>query len=310
MRPEIAAFIRAVEGPGTEVVTPTDLSLLTTLRVGGSADALVTVEDEAALLRVVHATKDADLPLLVVGRGSNLLVSDAGWDGVVLRLGTGFRGIAIDGRSVTVGAAEPMPAVAVRTAQAGLAGFEWGAAVPGSTGGGVRMNAGAHGADMSDSIVSARVLDARTGSYEDWDHQRLLLGYRTSGLHPWSIVTSVTLALTPGDRAAILAEIDAIRTWRREHQPLNRPSCGSVFTNPPGESAGALIERAGLKGARIGGAEVSTTHANFIVTSAGATAADVEALIALVTERVAQTAGITLRTEVVRSGSTEPTGSD
>lgn len=307
MRSWIAAFTGAVEGPGAEVVTAADLGALTTLRVGGSADLLVTVHDEGALLRTVRATNDAGLPLLVVGRGSNLLVSDAGWHGVVLRLGAGFRGISIDGTSVSVGAAEPMPSVAVRTAQAGLAGFEWGAAVPGSIGGGVRMNAGAHGADMSDSIVTARVLDARTGTFEDWGRERLALGYRTSGLQPSSIVTSVVLTLTPGVPADILAEIDAIRTWRRDHQPLNRPSCGSVFTNPPGASAGALIEQAGLKGTRIGGAEVSTTHANFIVTSVGAAAADVEALIALVTERVAHETGIELRTEVVRTHPVTPT---
>jgi UDP-N-acetylmuramate dehydrogenase len=300
MRLPFDAFVAEVQGPGAEIVVGAELALLTTLRVGGAADALVTVEDEPGLLRTVGAATALDIPLLVLGRGSNLLVGDAGWPGVVLRLGAGFRGLRIEGTTVHAGAAEPMPSVAVQTAQASLAGFAWGAAVPGSMGGGVRMNAGAHGADMADSLVTARVLDARTGVVGEWDLARLELGYRRSALTPSSIVTSVTIELAPGDRVEVLAEIDAIRTWRREHQPLSRPSCGSVFTNPPGASAGALIEGAGLKGTRVGGAEISTTHANFIVTSPGARAADVEALIALVIDRVRERTGIALHTEVVR----------
>jgi UDP-N-acetylmuramate dehydrogenase len=300
MRPRIAAFVAAVEGPGADIVLGCELALLTTLRVGGAAEVVVTVDDEPSLARVVGAATAHGIPILVLGRGSNMLIGDAGWPGIVLRLGAGFRGIRIEGTTVHAGGAEPMPSVAVRTAQASLAGFAWGAAVPGSMGGGVRMNAGAHGADMSDSLVSARVLDARTGASEEWDLSRLELGYRRSALGPGSIVTSVTLELVAGDRAQVLAEIDDIREWRRQHQPLSRPSCGSVFTNPPGASAGALIDGAGLKGTRIGGAEVSTTHANFIVTTPDARASDVEALIELVIDRVRERTGIELRTEVVR----------
>ena len=296
----IAAVAEAAEGPGAEVVLDAELALLTTLRVGGPAALLVTVDDEAALLRTVLAATEWQVPILLLGRGSNMLVADDGWPGLVLRLGRGFRGIHIDGTRVVTGGAEPMPSVAVRTAQAGLAGFAWGAAVPGSMGGGVRMNAGAHGADMSDSLVTARVLDATTGAIEDWDAERLRLAYRSSALTPASVVTEVTLDLAAAERVEVLEEIDAIRSWRREHQPLDRPSCGSVFTNPPGASAGELIERAGLKGTRVGGAEVSTMHANFIVTSPEARASDVEALIALVAGRVLSETGISLRAEVVR----------
>jgi len=289
-----------IAGPGVRVLADAELAQLTTLRVGGPARLLVTVDDETALVRTTSFLARRRLPLLVLGRGSNLLVGDEGWPGVVLRLGAGFRGIVAEGPRVRVGAAEPMPSVAVRTAQLGLTGFAWGAAVPGSIGGGVRMNAGAHGADMADALVEARVLDLRTGSIEDRGPEQLGLGYRRSALTSDEVVTSVTLELTHDDPARIMGEIDTIRGWRREHQPLNRPSCGSVFTNPPGASAGALIEAAGLKGLRIGGAEVSTTHANFIVTSPGARASDVEALIDRVTERVRAHAGIELRTEVVR----------
>ena len=281
-----------------------DLALHTTLRVGGPADVLVTVDDEDALLHSVRTVVSHAVPMLVLGRGSNLLVGDAGWPGVVFRLGAGLRGISIEGTTVRCGGAEPMPSVAVRTAQAGLAGFAWGAAVPGSMGGGVRMNAGAHGADMSDALVSARVLDPAVGRIEEWGPERLAHGYRHSALPEAAIVTSVTLALTTASPATVLAEIDAIRAWRREHQPLNRPSCGSVFTNPPGTSAGALIDRVGLKGTRVGGAEVSGTHANFIVTSPGACASDVEQLIALVARRVREETGIELSAEVVRPGPT------
>jgi UDP-N-acetylmuramate dehydrogenase len=157
---------------------------------------------------------------------------------------------------------------------------------------------------MSDALVSARVLDPAVGRIEEWGPERLALGYRHSALPEAAIVTSVTLALTTADPATVLAEIDAIRAWRREHQPLNRPSCGSVFTNPPGTSAGALIDRVGLKGTRVGGAEVSATHANFIVTSPGACASDVEQLIALVARRVREETGIELSAEVVRPGPT------
>lgn len=298
----LAVLQEELTGPGVRVVAGADLDRLTTLRVGGPAGLLVTVEDEGALSRVAALVADRSVPLLVLGRGSNLLVPDEGWSGVVLRLGPGFRGISVDAARVTTGAAEPMPSVAVHTAHLGLAGFAWGAAVPGTIGGGVRMNAGAHGADMAASLETARVLDVRTGALEDWGPDRLDLGYRRSALRPYHVVVSAVLVLEPDDPTRVMAEIDAIRTWRREHQPLDRPSCGSVFANPPGTSAGALIERAGLKGARIGGAEVSTTHANFIVTTEGARAADVEALIELVVERVRADAGVSLRTEVVRPG--------
>lgn len=308
MRAASSALVAELRGQGVTLVEDAPLAMHTTLRVGGPADVLVTVDDEDELVRTVRSAVRHAVPVLVLGRGSNLLVSDDGWPGVVLRLGPGLRGITIDGTTVRSGGAEPMPSVAVRTAQAGLAGFAWGAAVPGTMGGGVRMNAGAHGADMADALVSARVLDPAVGRVEEWGPEQLALSYRHSALPVDAIVTSVTLQLQAADAATVLAEIDDIRTWRREHQPLNRPSCGSVFTNPPGESAGALIDRLGMKGTRVGGAEVSTTHANFIVTTPGARAQDVETLIDLVARRVHDETGIALRAEVVRPST--DTGAD
>ena len=298
-------IIESLTAPGVSILVSEPLAVHTTLRVGGPARYFVTVDDEQALLHALDAIRAHGLPLVVLGRGSNVLFDDQGWPGAVLQLGAGFRGIDITDATVRVGASEPMPSVALRTAQASLSGFAWGAAVPGSMGGGVRMNAGAHGADMSDSLVSARVLDVTKGRLEEWDRERLAFGYRRSAIDRSCIVTSVTLELEHGERAAVLAEIDAIREWRREHQPLSRPSCGSVFTNPPGASAGELIERIGLKGTRIGGAEVSTVHANFIVTSSDARAADVEQLITLVADRVRSELGIELRAEVVRPNASD-----
>jgi UDP-N-acetylmuramate dehydrogenase len=301
--PGLLAAELLAHGPGgISLVTAAPLAMLTTLRVGGSAEHLVTVEDEAALQHVAAVCRRHGAPLTVLGRGSNVLVADEGLPGVVVRLGTGLRGVVIDGPTVVCGGAEPLPSVAVTTARAGLAGFAWGAAVPGTVGGGVRMNAGAHGADMAASVVSARVLDPTSGAVEDWSADRLAFGYRHSALPAGAVVLAATLHLTRADPTEVLAEIDAIRRWRREHQPLERPSCGSVFTNPDGDSAGALIERAGLKGERVGGAEVSHTHANFIVTEPGATAADVAALIARVQARVHEVHGVQLTPEVVRLG--------
>ncbi len=295
-----ADLIEALRGDGVTVQEGVPLAEHTTLRVGGAAAVMVVVEHLDALRRVASVVGPDRLPVLVIGRGSNLLVDDAGWPGLVVRLGRGFRGVDIRGTRVRCGAAEPLPTVAARTAEAGLTGFAWGCAVPGTIGGAVRMNAGAHGRDMAADLVEAEVLDLHTGELEHWDPARLALGYRTSALPAHAIVTAVLLELAPGDAETELAAIEAIRRWRREHQPLNLPSCGSVFTNPVGTSAGALIEAAGLKGHRIGGAEVSTMHANFIVTSPGASAADVAAIIDLVRDEVRRSSGVELHPEVVR----------
>jgi UDP-N-acetylmuramate dehydrogenase len=283
-----------------DVATDVAMSALTTLRVGGSARLLVTVDSEAAVAHVAQVAREQELPVLVLGRGSNLLVSDEGWPGIVLRLGARFKDIDVEGTLVRCGGAAPLPAVAVRTAQAGLGGFAWGCAVPGTIGGGLRMNAGAHGSDMATSVVEARILDPRTGMFERWGPDRLRLSYRSSAIPDGAVVTSVLLQLEEEPALAVLEEIDEIRAWRRAHQPLSRPSCGSVFTNPPGRAAGELIDEAGLKGLRIGGAEVSTVHANFIVTTEGATAADVAQLIGVVQARVLEHAGVSLTPEVVR----------
>lgn len=301
--PEVDPLVTALRSAGIgDVRASAPLSDLTTLRVGGPARALVTVERDEDLAAVGRVARELDVPVLVIGRGSNLLVGDGGWPGIALRLGRGFRDVAIEGEHVRAGAAEPLPVLAVRVADAGLGGFAWACAVPGTLGGAVRMNAGAHGHDMAEHLVDVDVVRLMTGARETWPVTLLGMRYRHTDLPQDAVVVSARLRLAPADPRTIHEEMASIRQWRRTHQPVNEPSCGSVFTNPPGGSAGALIDAAGLKGVRRGGAVVSERHANFIVTGPGARASDVARLIEHVRERVLQHAGVELSTEVVQVG--------
>lgn len=285
-----------------EVRGEASLAELTTLRVGGPARALVIAETDEDLATVGRACLAHEVPWAVVGRGSNLLVADGGWPGVAIRLGRGYRGIGFDDDVVRAGAAEPLPTLAVRVADAGYSGFAWAAAVPGSLGGAVRMNAGAHGGEMRDHLVEADLVRLRSGVRETWPLDTLGLTYRSSQLPDDAVVVGAVLRLARGDRETTRAEIGEIRAWRREHQPLNDPNCGSVFTNPPEDSAGRLIDAAGAKGLRVNGAAISSMHANFIVTRPGASAADVYALIQRVRARVREHAGVQLHPEVTLLG--------
>lgn len=272
------------------------LGPLTTYRVGGPAALLVEGADEAGLAAVARAVVATGVPVLVVGRGSNLLVADAGFPGVVVTLGDALAGVEVDGTAVTAGGAAALPVVARRTAAAGLTGFEWAVGVPGSIGGAVRMNAGGHGSDMAASLVGVRVLDLRTGEDGRMAAADLQLGYRRSVLAPHQVVVSAELALAVGDREGSEAELAEIVRWRRAHQP-GGANAGSVFTNPPGDSAGRLIDAAGLKGLRVGTAEISTKHANFIQADDGGSADDVAALMAEVRRRVRDASGVALHAE-------------
>lgn len=279
------------------------MSRHTTLKVGGPAAAWVRAEAPADLVAIDRACTDQGVPWLITGRGSNLLVADAGWPGAVVVLGRGFRGVSVDGRDVRAGAAEPMPVLARAIGSAGLGGAAFGIAIPGTLGGAVRMNAGAHGTELGDVLVSASVVRPAEGpevhvvAAADLD-----LGYRTSAIRADEVVVGAHLRLTPADAGAVAAEMDELRAWRRAHQPIGEPSCGSVFTNPPGDSAGRLIDAAGCKGLRAGGATVSARHANFITVTPGAAAGDVHALIVAVAERVRAAHGIDLHPEVVIVG--------
>ena len=290
--------------------TDAPLAPMTTYRVGGPAAVLASPRTMADLMLVGDVVTRLDLPVAVIGRGSNLLVADAGFCGVAVTLGEMVGEcdrIAVgepagDCAEVRAGGAVALPVLARRTVAAGLAGFEWAVGVPGSVGGAVRMNAGGHGSDMAASLRSASIVDLRRGVAAEVPAGRLGLRFRGSDLADHQVVVAATLRLEhdpsadgdAGERA--LAEI--VR-WRREHQPGGQ-NAGSVFVNPrPGELAAAqLIDACGLRGRRIGGAQVSDKHANFIQASESATAADVRSLMELVRDAVLDSSGHLLRSEI------------
>ena len=294
-----AAVAALVEGPlAARTLLDAPIGKLTTYRVGGDATALVTLEDRTDVLALADALVGRDVPVVTIGRGSNLLVSDAGFAGIALVLGSGFAGVDIDGAQaiVTCGAAAKLPVVARNSVQAGLTGFEWAVGVPGSIGGAVRMNAGGHGAEMKDAVLDVDVLDLRSGRLGPRARADLRFGYRTSALGRADLVIGARLQLAPGDPARGRAEMAEIVQWRRDHQPGGQ-NAGSVFTNPDDDRAGRLIDEAGLKGLRIGTAAVSAKHANFIQPDVDGRADDVLALMREIRSRVFAATGVMLQAE-------------
>ncbi len=293
----------AVLGPRLQRDVP--LAPMTTYRVGGSAALFVDVRSLADLEAVAAARAASGVPVLVIGRGSNMLVADTGFAGLAFSI-AGFADHidlpdADDPCIVTVGGGVALPVLARRTAAAGIRGFEWAVGVPGSIGGAVRMNAGGHGSDMAACLVDVTVVDlddADRGRFTIVSNE-LGLRFRASDLAPSHVVIEARLGLGRGDRAAAEAEISEIVRWRREHQPGGQ-NCGSVFVNPvPGEvTAGGLIDALGLRGTRIGTAWVSEKHANFIQAGESGSAADVRAVMEHVRDRVAEATGYRLRSEV------------
>jgi UDP-N-acetylmuramate dehydrogenase len=282
------------------------LGPLTTYRVGGPAAVFVEASSVDDLWRVADAVAATELPTLVVGKGSNLLVADAGFPGVAVVLGPAFAEIAIDGTRVEAGGAAALPVAARRIVRAELTGFEWAVGVPGSIGGAVRMNAGGHGSDMAASLIDARIVDlTQPGNDAVVPLAQLELGYRRSAVAPHHVVVAATLGLRPGDREAGEREIAEIVAWRRANQPGGQ-NAGSVFTNPPDDSAGRLIDAAGCKGMRLGSAEVSPKHANFFQADAGGSADDVRALMETVRRRVRDHSGVDLHPETRLVGFDNP----
>lgn len=272
------------------------LGPLCTYRVGGTAKLFVEVNTPEVLEAVAAVSMKHQIPVLVVGKGSNLLVADSGFAGLAVSLGEVFSQVEISDEVVRAGASAGLPVVARRSAAAGLTGFEWAVGVPGSVGGAVRMNAGGHGSMMSNVLVQAKIADLHTGTVLDVPASELELGYRQSNVASHQIVLEALLELKRGEAAAAEAEISKIVKWRREHQPGGR-NAGSVFANPPGDSAGHLIDAAGAKGLRRGSAEVSTKHANFIQVDQSGCAADVVALMGEVRQRVYNHSGVVLYPE-------------
>jgi UDP-N-acetylmuramate dehydrogenase len=293
----LAAVDRAAELLGPTARRDVALGSLTTYRVGGAAALAVRPATEADLLRVSDAVRDSGVAVLVVGRGSNLLVADAGFPGLAVVLRDAFDTIEVDGTSVRAGGGTSLPVLARRAAAASVGGLEWAVGVPGTVGGAVRMNAGGHGSDIAAVLERVRVVDLRAGRAGWRDAPDLDLGYRRSALGPEEVVVAADLRGRPADRARAEALIADIVRWRRVNQPGGQ-NAGSVFTNPPGDAAGRLIERAGLKGLRVGTASVSTKHANFIQADEGGSADDVLAVVEAVRDAVRREAGVELRTEI------------
>jgi UDP-N-acetylmuramate dehydrogenase len=254
------------------------LAPLTTYKLGGAARHLATAEHARDLLRIAHLLKEEPVPVVVLGRGSNVLVSDRGFDGLVVRLGTGFSWVDI-GENVASGSATPLPLLARTAAKAGRSGLEFYVGIPGSVGGAVMMNAGCHGSDTKDVLLTVEIVDLGDATRQQVDAAALDLSYRHSNLGPLQVVVHAVFASEAGDPSVCEHRIREITRWRKAHQPGGVLNAGSVFKNPPGDSAGRLIDRAGLKGLTVGGARVSPLHANFIEAGRDATARDVYRLI-------------------------------
>ena len=265
----------------------------TTYRVGGPAVAVVEVASDEQLDEIATVIADTGSPVLVVGKGSNLLVSDVGFDGIALVLGDAFAEVVIEGTVARAGGMASLPVLARQSAAAGLTGLEWAVGVPGSVGGGVRMNAGGHGSDIATTLRDVEVVDLATAQRRRVPNDRLSLGYRSSNLAEHDVVAAAWFDLQPGDADACQREIAEIVRWRREHQP-GGANAGSVFQNPSEDSAGRLIDAAGAKGLRIGTAQVSEKHANFFQVDDGGSADDVFRLMERVATMVHESSGVSL----------------
>ncbi len=292
-------------GPRAERDRP--LGALTTYRVGGSAAVFWEARSEDDLLAARRALFGRRVPVLVLGNGSNLLVSDGGFPGLVVHLGPDLSRIDIpspaigagDGGVTIVrgGGGAGLPVLARRTVEAGLTGLEWAVGVPGSVGGAVRMNAGGHGSDTAAVLARYRWVDLAHDAGGEDGPDRLAFGYRTSAVSATEVVVWADFALRPGPVDTGRRQLSEIVAWRRQHQP-GGSNAGSVFANPDGDSAGRLVEAAGLKGFRLGSARVSEKHANFIQADDGGSADDVRRLMDHVAAVVADRSGVALRPEV------------
>lgn len=282
---------------GIELLRDAPLAPYTTLRVGGPADRLASPRTRDGLLAALRAAREAGVPAFLLGNGSDLVVADGGIRGLVIR--NRAREVTIDPPCISGDAGAPMALLVKRATAAGLAGLEFGISIPGTLGGAVWANAGAHGGDIAGVLGSASVWDPATDVLADLDPTACAFAYRESRFkHGPEVILGATLRLEAGDPEAIAARVAEHQAQRRASQPLADQNAGSVFRNPPGDHAGRLIDAAGLKGRRVGSAEVSRLHANFIVAGRGGRAADVRRLGDLVRAAVAERFGVTLEYEI------------
>ena len=288
--------------PGDNIHLQEPMAGHTTFRIGGPADCFVQLEDEEQLRKVRRYLGLAGVPFFVLGNGSNLLVDDAGYRGVVLQIGQKMSDISVQGCHIIAKAGATLRQVAAAALEHGLAGFEFASGIPGTVGGGVVMNAGAYGGEMSQVVDQVRVV-SKEGESMVLDNDTMEFRYRGSVIRGSAFtVTEVTFRLEPGDREAIRAKMEELAARRREKQPLEYPSAGSTFKRPEGHFAGKLIMEAGFAGYRIGGAQVSEKHCGFVINTGDATARDVRALIKEIQERVKERFRVDLEPEIVFLG--------
>lgn len=274
------------------------MSKYTTWKIGGPADALIVPENKLQLSNLIKLLHEEQIPWMMVGKGSNMLVSDKGVRGAVIKLGQELEQIAFTGTEVAAGGGASFVRLSIMAGKQGMTGLEFAGGIPGTVGGAVYMNAGAHGSDVSRIFKSAEIV-LETGEMVTYTAEDMAFAYRHSILHDQrGIVAEAHFALKEGDRLEIAAAMAAFKDRRRKTQPLQQPCAGSVFRNPPGDHAARLVEAAGLKGLKVGGAEVSTLHANFIVNTGQATAEDVLTLMEHIKDTIALKFEIALVPEV------------
>jgi UDP-N-acetylmuramate dehydrogenase len=285
-----------IEHPAVMAGVP--LAPMTTYKVGGPA-AYFSEPANLSELRDVLSAVEPDTQIVILGRGSNVVIADGGIDGLVIRLGSSFQEAAVspDG-SIVAGGGMPLPKLARFAANAGRDGLGFYVGIPGSVGGAVHMNAGGHGSDTAQVLDHAVVLDARTAEMVKMTPADLSLSYRHSDLTDADIVVQATFATSSGDLTTLENELRTITRWRKDHQPGGTLNAGSVFKNPPDDHAGAIIDRAGLKGERVGAIAVSDVHANFMVAESDATAADIFRFVHKIRATVLEETGVELEPEI------------
>ena len=288
--------VTTTTSPHPDLVPNAPLARYTTIRVGGEADWLAEAGSACAVTAALAWARDADVPVAVVGKGSNLLIDDAGFRGLVIRLRGRLEGISVRGDRLWCGGGASLPRAVQRAAGVGLTGLEFGASIPGTVGGAVAMNAGAYTSELKDVLEWAVICSADGRRRVGLDE--LVFGYRSSAITSFEVVAAVSFRLSPGDTDAIKATLAEFRRHRRSTQPRGVRTFGSVFTNPEGGSSGRLLEAAGCKGLAIGGATFSPVHANFIEASPGCSSADVLALMSEGRRRVRDAGGPVLESEV------------
>lgn len=274
------------------------LGPLTTYKAGGAARFFVDVQTKSALAKLVSAGVPSDLDILVVGRGSNLLVADSGFDGLAVKLGGEFSDVHVESGQVEAGGSAPLPRLARTVVDSGQTGLEFFVGVPGSVGGAVRQNAGCFGSETVDVLIDASVIDVRTGVISKRTSVDLGLGYRKSNLSRSEIVTDARFRLSDGDVEVAKDRMREVTRWRKQNQPGGTLNAGSVFKNPEGQAAGEIIDGLGLKGLKVGDVSVSTKHANFFVAGSGATASQIADLVQVVKDTVQRETGTILEPEI------------